>query len=314
MADYNRDRDYSHYASDDNWDKNEDRYGKEGAYRQNRGDYNRVRYMPDNDDNRFEPYPLDRGERSQGGYGGYSGASGAFDDWRGRGNVNMGGGSQNQYNQGNFDYGRPHDNRGREDWGYAYANTGMNDDYNRSYYGTHRRHEDDDLPYKQQMSDRLRDYDRRDRYTGDQQGYRESDRALRDNTYNRAGAWARNEDEDRRRSMEGPYRGKGPKGYTRSVDRIREDVCERLADDDKLDASNIAVRMEGNEVVLEGTVETKRDKRRAEDLIDSIPGVTNVQNHLVVGTPTTNAVIAAVAERNTSTYANQLEADKDKRQ
>lgn len=309
MADYNRDRDYSHYASDDNWDKYDDRFGNEGHYRQNRGDYKQVRYMPDNDDNRFEPYPLNRGEQNRGS----GGASGSFDDWRGRGNMNMGGGSQNQYAQGNYDYGRPHDNRGREDWGYAYANTGLNDDYNRSYYGQHRRHEDDDLPYSERMSDRLRDYDRRERYMGDRPGYREGDRALRDNTYNRAGAWARNEDEDRRRTMEGPYRGKGPKGYSRSVDRIREDVCERLADDDKLDATNIAVRMEGTEVVLEGTVETKRDKRRAEDLIDSIPGVTNVQNHLVVGTPTTNAVISAVAERNTSTYANQLDADKEKR-
>jgi osmotically-inducible protein OsmY len=309
MADYNRDRDYSHYAGDDNWDKYNDRYGRESDYRQNKGDYNRVRYTPDNDDNRFEPYPLDRGERNRD----YGSASGSFDHDRGRGNINRGGGSQNQYAQGNHDYGQPHDNRSREDWGYAYANTGMNDDYNRSYYGSHRRHEDDDLPYSQQMTNRLHDYDRRDRNMGDRPGYREGDRALRDNTYNRAGAWTRNEDEERRRTMEGPYRGKGPKGYARSVDRIREDVCERLADDDKLDASNIAVRMEGNEVVLEGTVETKRDKRRAEDLIESIPGVTNVQNHLVVGTPTTNAVISAVAERNTSTYANQLDTDKNKR-
>lgn len=312
MADFNRDRDYSHYASDDNWDKYDDRYDREGNYRQNmgnQGDYNRVRYMPDNEDNRFEPYAMNRYGNERGrGYG----AQGSFDDWRGRGNINMGGGSQNQYAQGNYDYGRPHDNRGREDWGYAYANTGLNDDYNRSYYGHHRRHEDDDLVYSQRENERLRDYDRRERYMADRPGYREGDRALRDNTYNRAGAWARNEDEERRR-MTGPYRGKGPKGYSRSVERIREDVCERLSDDDKLDASNIAVRMEGTEVVLEGTVETKRDKRRAEDLIESIPGVSNVQNHLVVGTPTTNAVISAVAERNTSTYANQLDTDRENR-
>jgi hypothetical protein len=66
-------------------------------------------------------------------------------------------------------------------------------------------------------------------------------------------------------------------------------------------------------VVLEGTVETKRDKRRAEDLVENVPGITNVQNHLVVGTPTTNAVIAAVAGRNTPTYANQMDKDSNKR-
>jgi osmotically-inducible protein OsmY len=306
MADYNRERDYSHYAADDNWDKYDDRYGTEGPYRQNRGDYSRVHNMPDNDENRWEPGRYEGyGQEPGRGYGR------GFDDWRGRGNVGYGGGSQNQFAQGNYDYGYPHDNRGREDWGYAYVNTGLNDDYNRSYYGSHRRHEDDDLTYSEQMSDRLRDYDRRNLYSQDRPGYREGDRALRDNTYTRAGAWARTEDEERRR-MEGPHRGKGPKGYTRSAERIREDVSDRLADDDKLDASNIAVRMEGTEVVLEGTVESKRDKRRAEDLVESVPGVTNVQNHLVVGIPTTNAVIEAVAERNTSTYTDQLDTDKEK--
>ena len=66
-------------------------------------------------------------------------------------------------------------------------------------------------------------------------------------------------------------------------------------------------------MILEGTVETKRDKRRAEDLVESISGVSNVQNHLVVGTPTTNAVISAVAERNSSTYANQIDKTSNKK-
>src|SRR4029077_3266456 len=35
----------------------------------------------------------------------------------------------------------------------------------------------------------------------------------------------------------GRYYGKGPKGYVRSDDRIRDDVCDRLSDDDDVDAS-----------------------------------------------------------------------------
>jgi osmotically-inducible protein OsmY len=81
----------------------------------------------------------------------------------------------------------------------------------------------------------------------------------------------------------GGYRGRGPKGYHRSVDRIREDVCDRLSDDDWLDASEIDVQMQGEEVILTGTVNSREDKRRAEDLAESIPGVRNVENRLRVG-------------------------------
>jgi hypothetical protein len=302
MADNNRNRDFSHYAGDDNWDKYDDRYGNDRNYGQAQGDYNRVHYTPDNDDNRWEPQGL--GNRRRGNE--WQGTSGSFNEQRGSGNMNYGGGVQNQYGQGNLGRNYGNEARNRDDWGYAYTNTGFNDEYDRSYYGSHRRHEDDDLNYGR-VEHRMRDYDRRGLDNDRREGYRQGDRDLWNRTSHEGSSWGRSDDRQR---LEGPYRGKGPKGYTRSVDRIREDVCERLADDDKLDASNIAVRMEGNEVILEGTVETKRDKRRAEDLVDNIPGVTNVQNHLVVGTPTTNAVISAVAERNTDTYANQLDSDR----
>src|SRR6187431_1632181 len=48
--------------------------------------------------------------------------------------------------------------------------------------------------------------------------------------------------------------GKGPKGYKRPDHRIREDVCDRLSDDDELDASEITVTVKDGEVTLEGTV------------------------------------------------------------
>jgi len=78
----------------------------------------------------------------------------------------------------------------------------------------------------------------------------------------------------------GEHRGKGPKGYKRSDDRIREDVCDRLSDDDELDASEITVTVKGGEVTLEGTVEDRRAKQRAEDLAEFVSGVRDVDNKL----------------------------------
>ena len=78
------------------------------------------------------------------------------------------------------------------------------------------------------------------------------------------------------------HRGKGPKGYTRPDDRIREDVNDRLADDDMLDASDIAVTVSGGEVTLEGQVDSRQAKRQAEDCVENCSGVKHVQNNLRV--------------------------------
>jgi hypothetical protein len=86
------------------------------------------------------------------------------------------------------------------------------------------------------------------------------------------------------------HRGRGPKGYTRSDERIREEVCERLADDSWLDASNIDVRVEGSEVTLSGSVENRQDKHRAERVVEDISGVNHVQNNLrIVSNPITGS-------------------------
>jgi hypothetical protein len=74
--------------------------------------------------------------------------------------------------------------------------------------------------------------------------------------------------------------GRGPKGYTRSDERIREDVCDRLSDDDEVDARDITVTVKSAEVILEGTVADRRTKHRAEDIAESVSGVKEVTNHL----------------------------------
>lgn len=80
----------------------------------------------------------------------------------------------------------------------------------------------------------------------------------------------------------GAHRGKGPKGYTRSDERIREDCCDRLADNDRLDASNVSVNVSKGEVTLEGHVSSRQDKRLAEDCVEQCSGVSHVQNNLRV--------------------------------
>jgi hypothetical protein len=74
--------------------------------------------------------------------------------------------------------------------------------------------------------------------------------------------------------------GRGPKGYTRSDERIREDICDRLSDDDEVDARDITVTVKNAEVVLEGSVSDRRSKHRAEDIAESVSGVKDVSNHL----------------------------------
>jgi hypothetical protein len=78
----------------------------------------------------------------------------------------------------------------------------------------------------------------------------------------------------------GPYSGRGPRGYARSDDRIRDDVCEELAEAGQVDASDIEVSVEDGVVTLTGTVPDRRMKRMAEDAADSCNGVRDVRNEL----------------------------------
>lgn len=74
--------------------------------------------------------------------------------------------------------------------------------------------------------------------------------------------------------------GRGPKNYKRSDSRIEEDINDRLTRDPRIDASDIEVSVKDGEVTLTGHVDTRQDKRRAEDLADDVSGVNHVQNNL----------------------------------
>ncbi len=80
----------------------------------------------------------------------------------------------------------------------------------------------------------------------------------------------------------GGHRGRGPRNFQRSDERIYHDVCERLTDDHLIDATEISVALESGEVTLAGSVSSREQKRRAEFILDDVSGVRDVHNQLRV--------------------------------
>lgn len=103
--------------------------------------------------------------------------------------------------------------------------------------------------------------DQRARGAGDYSGYSENDRNQQS------------------------FRGRGPRGYTRSDERITEDLNERLTDDWQLDADDIQVAVSGGVATLSGSVQQRWQKHHAENLAEGCSGVKDVRNDIrVVGT------------------------------
>ena len=78
------------------------------------------------------------------------------------------------------------------------------------------------------------------------------------------------------------FRGRGPKNYRRSDERLRELVSERLEDHEAIDASDMEVEVRDGVVTLTGTIDSRRTKRLAEDVALITTGVRDVQNALKI--------------------------------
>lgn len=203
---------------------------------------------------------------SQGGDIGYGSIRSGSDYASGRGYRAPG-----DYGQvGGFDFGGSSADYG----GGAYR--GDAPDYGDRAFFEHRR----DRGYHEGRGRHDRDhgaYARRSREDHEDRGWFERAR-------DEVSAWMGDHDAQRRReydaAVRGDHRGRGPKGYRRSDERIRDDVSDRLTDDGWLDASSIEVSVKDGEVTLSGTVHARDDKRRAELLAESVSGVDNVQNNL----------------------------------
>jgi|ERR1041385_3373021 hypothetical protein len=101
--------------------------------------------------------------------------------------------------------------------------------------------------------------------------------------YARDGGWSgggRRDDYVRDRVPD--FTGLGPRNWPSDA-RLFEEVCERLTEDDFVDAGEVEVQVSGAEVTLTGRVGSRREKRRAEDIAWSVRGVHDVMNALRVG-------------------------------
>ena len=109
----------------------------------------------------------------------------------------------------------------------------------------------------------------------------------------------------------GQMRGqnRGPKGYKRSDERIREDLCDRLSDHHEVDSSDVEVKVQSGEVILSGHVTERRHKHLIEQLAESISGVQDVRNEIRVKRPGQESQetrgAGATATTTTGTSANE---------
>jgi len=273
MEQTNRDK-RSSFPENENWE-NQNRYRYENDYDQQRnyeGNYGNEDYRRENDYGRNENDPRYRN--------------------RSGGEINFGKDySQSRSSNSGSDYGRrygysadagrwPEDDYGGNDRNRQYGRFDRDEDYRRGMSGNYGRNRNYDPNIRNQEDDR--GYRK-----GQESRYGNQDRNWWDKTTDEVSSWFGDEDAERRRRMDsqqkGEHRGKGPKDYHRSQERIMEDVCDRLCDDSYVDASGIEVKVNGSDVILTGTVDNKEAKRRAEDVVESVSGVTNVQNQLRIG-------------------------------
>ena len=265
------------------WER--DRYGRGGGYGQgSAGGYNEQQtsgYRSDyagedrwrNTPGRNEWGREDRAggwTASQYDRGGW-GSGNASQTWGG-GTRSSGAGYEDGYDRGRGrEYGRGSTGQARDEWnrsmqrgqhsgtfgGYGtYGSTSRQENYERENYGRQSFGMD---------PSRNRDWDRD----------RERERDWNEDTRDQRGTPG---------IMEsiGRFFGFGPKNYRRSDERITEEVNDRLYRHPDIDASDIDVTVVEAEVTLSGTVDDRRAKYLAEDLVDQVMGVKEVNNQLRV--------------------------------
>jgi hypothetical protein len=76
--------------------------------------------------------------------------------------------------------------------------------------------------------------------------------------------------------------GRGPKNYSRSDDRIREDIHERLHAHPYVDSREVTVDVKDGIVNLSGTVTGRQDKHDVENIVDAVFGVKDIHNNIRV--------------------------------
>jgi len=274
--------DYSNRSGSTNRSYESDRedYGRGSGAGQRDRDYGRY-----GDENRYDRmsnrYSNER-DRNYGDYDDENRYGRMSNDYSGQRETYGRYGSENRYGQTSSGYSQrynyPTGFRSGQSYGSSYGQTGRGygNRYGEGYAGE-------------------RGYD--ERYgPGEERGWW-------DRTSDEISSWFGDQEAERRRQMDrqrAELRGRGPKNYRRSDERIKEDVNDRLGDG-YLDATEIEVAVSNAEVTLTGTVQTRSDKRRAEDIAESVSGVSNVENRLRVKQSSLNRNIGIGSTPQTST-------------
>jgi hypothetical protein len=94
----------------------------------------------------------------------------------------------------------------------------------------------------------------------------------------------------------------GPRGYHRSDERIRDQICERLSYARHLDVSDVSVDVKDGVVSLSGTVNNRSQKYYIEELVDATYGVSEVNNEIRVRRGSGTALQSASNEVTGSTW------------
>ncbi len=262
--------------------------------RRDERDYNFDYTQNDEGDSSVRAGAYDQGRQQHGGgrdSSGQSGSTGRRAGWGGR-DTGQGQYGQSGYGQGSFDTGR-----GRDlDYDYGYGRQGgYGGDFGRGVYGEGGSRSRFSEYGDADQHSAEREYYQRERAGGryahgtfgtERSGWNDSQSQGRpyDSQGDNAGSWNASSSSAGQYGYgsrgQGQHRGKGPKGYQRSDDRLKEIICERLADDPDIDASEISVSVSGGRVTLEGSVDSRRTKNLAEDVAEQF-GI-EVHNNLRV--------------------------------
>jgi osmotically-inducible protein OsmY len=85
-----------------------------------------------------------------------------------------------------------------------------------------------------------------------------------------------------RRKPGGSQAGRGSQFQRRSDDKIYDEIRELLTNNPDLDASEVELHVESGGVTLTGTIDSRDARWLAEDLVNSVTGVREVNNRLKV--------------------------------
>lgn len=278
-------REYQNYGGEyDDWETGSERSG--GRYGSGQGRSQSQQYPPSGYYNRNDE-PRRSLASSDEGYRDYGRTRQGSDDWSDR--DNYGSGPRGGWNQGYGQSGNYGQSQRSGSGGFYGSNQGSgqgrsslgSQNYDRSgNYGQNYRsgrgsqqEMDSDYyygrgNYESQTGSNWRD----NQYSSSGMGYGDAEEQGRYG--NRSGS--------QQSERQGRHFGKGPKGYQRSDERIKEDVNEALSRHWDLDASDIEVQVQNGEVTLTGTVDSREAKRYAEDAAERSFGVKDVENKLKV--------------------------------